>query len=113
MKEKEMLSAIYNAIDDKKGENIRILDISDLTVIADYFVIATGGNQNQVQAITDSVGETLLKNYQITPKQTEGYKYAGWILMDYGQIVVHIFGKEERAFYDLDRIWCDAKEVSL
>ena len=109
---KEMLNVIYNAISDRKGEDIRILDISGVTVMADYFVIASGNNKNQIQAIADSVNEAMIAN-KIELKATEGYNTAGWILMDYGDVIVHIFSKEERLFYDLERIWRDGKEIEI
>ena len=105
-----ILKEIYAAIDDKKGEDIRILDISGVSVMADYFVIASGNNKNQVQAIADNVNEAMMKN-KVDLKATEGYNTAGWILMDYGDVIVHIFSKEERLFYDLERIWRDGKLV--
>ena len=109
---KEILNVIYNAIEDRKGEDIRILDISGVTVMADYFVIASGNNKNQVQAIADSVNEAMIAN-KIELKATEGYNTAGWILMDYGDVIVHIFSKEERLFYDLERIWRDGKPIEI
>ena len=109
---KEILNVIYNAIEDRKGEDIRVLDISGVTVMADYFVIASGNNKNQVQAIADSVNEAMIAN-KIELKATEGYNTAGWILMDYGDVIVHIFSKEERLFYDLERIWRDGKEIEI
>lgn len=108
----EILKVINNAIEDRKGEDIRILDISGVTVMADYFVIASGNNKNQIQAIADSVNEAMIAN-KIELKATEGYNTAGWILMDYGDVIVHIFSKEERLFYDLERIWRDGKPIEL
>ncbi len=107
-----ILKEIYAAIDDKKGEDIRILDISGVSVMADYFVIASGNNKNQVQAIADNVNEAMMKN-KVDLKATEGYNTAGWILMDYGDVIVHIFSKEERLFYDLERIWRDGKPIEI
>ena len=107
-----ILKEIYAAIDDKKGEDIRILDISGVSVMADYFVIASGNNKNQVQAIADNVNEAMMKN-NVDLKATEGYNTAGWILMDYGDVIVHIFSKEERLFYDLERIWRDGKPIEI
>ena len=80
--------------------------------MADYFIIASGNNKNQVQAIADNVNEAMLEN-RLELKQTEGYNTAGWILMDYGDIIVHVFSKEERLFYDLERIWRDGKTVEI
>ncbi len=112
MESKEIVKKIYDAIEDKKGENIRIIDIANVSVVADYFIIASGSNKNQVQAIADNVDEALSK-IGLTVSHTEGYSNAGWILMDYGNYIVHIFDKEERIFYDLERIWRDGKDVNI
>ncbi len=112
MDNKELVKLIYNAIEDRKGENIRVLDISGVSVMADYFIIASGNNKNQVQAIADNVNEAMLEK-KVELKQTEGYNTAGWILMDYGDIIVHVFSKEERLFYDLERIWRDGKTIEI
>ena len=109
---KEMAKLAYEALEDKKGTNIRIIDIAQVSVIADYFIIASGENTNQVQAMVDNVEEALGRaGYEC--KQTEGYRTANWILLDYGDIVVHVFNKEDRLFYDLDRIWRDGKIVEI
>lgn len=109
---KELVKAAYDALDSKKGENIKIIDISDVSVLADYFIIASGSNHNQVQALVDQVQEKL---YQIghEPIQIEGYRTGNWILMDYGDIIVHVFSKEDRLFYDLERIWRDGKDIEI
>lgn len=112
MDNRQLVKMIYDAIDDRKGENIRILDISGVSVMADYFVIASGNNKNQVQAIADNVNEVMISN-EVMLKQTEGYNTAGWILMDYGDIIVHVFSKEDRLFYDLERIWRDGKNIEI
>ena len=112
MDNRQLIKLIYNAIDDRKGENIKLLDISEVSVMADYFVIASGNNKNQVQAIADSVNEAMIAN-KVELKATEGYNTAGWILMDYGDVIVHIFSKEERLFYDLERIWRDGKPIEI
>lgn len=103
---------IVNALDEKKAENIKTLDISNVSVMADYFIIASGNNRNQLQAICDNVIEKLHKTGHDL-KQVEGYDTANWILMDYGDVIVHIFDKENRLFYDLERIWSDGKEVVI
>ena len=108
----EVVKAIINALDEKKAEEIKTLDISNVSVMADYFIIASGNNRNQLQAIADNVTEKLHK-IGYTLKQIEGYESANWILMDYGDVIVHIFDKENRLFYDLERIWSDGKEVIL
>ncbi|MCI9162833.1 MAG: ribosome silencing factor [Lachnospiraceae bacterium] len=109
-REKEMVRLAIQALEDKKGEDIRIIDIREVSVLADYFIIASGSNANQVQAMTDNVEEVLGKaGYE--PKQIEGYRSANWILMDYGDIIVHVFCREDRLFYDLERIWRDGRIV--
>ena len=101
----------YDTLTDKKGGNIKIIDISGISPMADYFIIADGTNQNQLQAMCDAVDEALAKaGCQL--KQTEGNRNSTWILMDYTDIIVHVFSKEDRLFYDLERIWTDGKEVS-
>ena len=105
---KEMVKLAIHALEDKKGEDIRIIDIRQVSVLDDYFIIASGSNANQVQAMTDNVEEILGKSgYE--PRQIEGYRNANWILMDYGDIIVHVFCREDRLFYDLERIWRDGK----
>ena len=107
-RELEMTRLACKALDDKKGLDIKIIDIHDVSVIADYFVIASGTNQNQVQAMADNVEETLGKaGYE--SKQIEGSRNSSWILMDYGDLIVHVFDEENRLFYDLERIWRDGK----
>ena len=109
---KEMVKIAVAALDDKKGEDIRIIDISDVTVIADYFIIATGSNINQVQALVDNVQEALFKAGHETSK-IEGYHTGAWVLLDYNHIIIHVFSKEDRLFYDLERIWRDGKTVDV
>ena len=107
---KEMARLAYDAMDDKLAKDITIIDISGVSVVADYFLIADGKNRNQVQAIANNVDEFLGKaGYHA--KATEGYSTANWILMDYSDVIIHIFSTEDRAFYDLERIWRDGKVV--
>lgn len=105
---KEMAKIAYHALSDKKAENIQIIDISGISVLADYFVIADGSNQNQIEAMRDAVEEALYKA-GIPVRQVEGNRSSSWLLMDYGEIIVHVFSKEDRLFYDLERIWGDGK----
>ena len=105
---KEMVTLAIQALADKKGEDIRIIDIREVSVLADYFIIASGANAKQVQAMTDNVEEVLGRAGH-SPKQIEGYQSGNWILMDYRDIIVHLFCKEDRLFYDLERIWRDGK----
>ncbi len=104
----EMVKMAKTALEAKKAQDIKVIDIRDVTVIADYFLIADGSNPNQVQAMVDNVEEVLGKaGYEC--RQIEGYGTGGWILMDYDDIIIHAFCKEDRLFYDLERIWRDGK----
>lgn len=110
--EQEMVKLACKAMDEKKAEDIKIIDIHEVSVIADYFVIASGNNQNQVQAIVDNVQE-ILGRAGYEPKQVEGNRNSSWILMDYGDMIVHVFDQENRLFYDLERIWRDGKTLDV
>ena len=100
------------ALQDKKGEDIRVIDISGVTVIADYFIIASGSNPNQVQALVDNVEEQMYKAGYDDPR-VEGYNTASWVLLDYNDVIVHVFSQDDRLFYDLERIWRDGKEIDV
>lgn len=108
----QTIKAVYNALDDKKGIDIKVLDISEISVMADYFIIASGSNKSQVQALADNVEEEMLK-LDIHSRQVEGYPSGNWILMDYGDFIVHVFNQDDRLFYDLERIWKDGKLVEI
>lgn len=107
---KQMALAAYEALEDKKATDIRVIEIGEISPVADYFIIADGSSVPQVEAMTDSVSERLLR-LGIAPKRVEGTKNSGWILMDYGDIVVHVFSSQDRLFYDLERVWRDGKTV--
>lgn len=108
--ENEAVNLAYSALDDKKGIDIKVINIENISVIADYFIITSGSNVNQVKALADNVQEELGKaGYDY--KQIEGYNTANWILMDYGNIIIHIFNQDDRLFYDLERIWRDGKYI--
>ena len=108
---KAMAKIAYDALEDKKAVDITIIDISEVSVVADYFIIASGTNRNQVQALADNVEEQLGKA-GYTMKQAEGYRTGNWILLDYGDIIIHVFDSENRLFYDLERIWRDGKTIT-
>lgn len=107
---KQMAKIAYDAIDDKLGKDIKVIDIGSVSVVADYFIIASGSNKNQVQAIVDNVKEELGK-VGFYAKQIEGYQTANWILLDYNDIIIHIFDEDNRLFYDIERIWRDGKDI--
>ena len=100
------------ALEDKKAEDVKVIDIREISPIADFFIIADGMNQNQIQAMRDAVDEALYKA-DLKVRQVEGNQSSTWILMDYNDIIIHIFSKEDRLFYDLERIWKDGKEISV
>lgn len=108
---KTIAKLAIEALEDKKAEDIRIIDISQVSVIADYFIIAGGSNRSQIQALCDNVEEKLGRaGHHI--RQVEGYDTANWILMDFGDVIVHVFDKENRLLYDLERIWGDGRQVT-
>ena len=109
---KEMVKTAVAALQDKKGEDIRVIDISGVTVIADYFIIASGSNPNQVLALVDNVEEQMYKAGYDDPR-VEGYNTASWVLLDYNDVIVHVFSQDDRLFYDLERIWRDGKEIDV
>lgn len=109
---KNYLKLIVDALEDKKAEDIQIIDISEISTVADYFVITNGSNRSQIQALSDSVEEKLAAQ-KIYPKNIEGYHTANWILMDYRDILVHVFDTESHDFYDLEHMWRDGKNVEL
>ena len=107
-----MTSAEYCKIAVKALEDKKVIDIREISPIADFFIIADGMNQNQIQAMRDAVDEALYKA-DLKVRQVEGNQSSTWILMDYNDIIIHIFSKEDRLFYDLERIWKDGKEISV
>ena len=98
---------------DKKAFNMVALDLREIASFTEFFIIATGSNQRQVQAIADEINEQLKKQVNTRPVRIEGYNSAEWVLVDYGDFVVHVFNNDARAFYDLERLWRDARRVTL
>jgi len=107
----QMAKLAIQAMEDKKAEDIKVIDISEVSVIADYFLIAGGTNPNQIRAMCDNVQE-VLGRAGFDCRQIEGYDTANWVLMDFGDVIVHIFDKENRLLFDLERIWRDGKIMS-
>lgn len=110
MTSRELAKIAVHALEDKKGMDISVIDISKVSVIADYFVIATGSNTNQVQALVDNVENEMAKN-GITQCNKEGNSSSTWILMDFKEIIVHVFSEDDRTFYNLERIWRDGVQI--
>ena len=109
-KSKEMIKIIVDALNDKKAEDIRVIDISNISVISDYFVIANGSNPNQIQALVDNIEEKMGKGGYIERK-VEGYNAASWISLDYEDVIVHVFSRDDRQFYNLEKVWSDGITV--
>lgn len=101
-----------NTLDKHKAEDIKVLEVSRITSIADYFLLASGGSANQVKSLSDYVEEELAKVGK-TPLRNEGYQTGDWITLDYGDVLIHVFRREIRDFYDLERLWVDATDVDI
>ena len=109
---RNLVKLACDALEDKKASDVTVLDIRTVSVIADYFIIASGENERQVEALSDAVDEALGRaGYE--RRSVEGYSSKRWILLDYNDVVIHIFNREDRRFYDLERIWRDGKRVEL
>ena len=107
---KEMARVAFGALEDKKGEDTCVIDISHVSVLADYFVISNGNSDSQVRALVDNVEEKMHKA-GFTQKQGEGRNGGSWVLLDYGDIIVHVFDRENREFYNLELIWSDGRRL--
>lgn len=110
---KELALIAVKALDEKKGKEIAALEVADQTTLADYFVIATGSSNTQINALSGSVEKAMEEQAGEKPLRREGYRDGTWVLLDYGCIVVHVFNAEARAFYDLERLWADGKPLDL
>ena len=110
----ELISLIVQAIEDIKGQNISLLDLRNIeNTVCDYFIICNGNSNTQVNAIANSVQKNVSKNIREKPYQIEGVENAEWILMDYVNVVVHVFQKHKREYYDIDNLWGDAKITEI
>ena len=112
MTPKEVAAVAAKALDDRKGVDISLLEITDVTTIADYFLICTGTSNTHVKSLCDAVEEAM-DNAGEPALRREGHRSGTWVLLDYGCLVVHVFTEETRQFYDLERLWTDAKRVDL
>ena len=110
---KELALLAAKALSDKKGREIQTLEIGDLTTLADYFIIATGSSNTQINALVDNVEKELTEQAGEEPLHREGYRGGTWVLLDYGCIAVHVFNAEAREFYGLERLWRDGRPVDL
>lgn len=112
MEAKELMEEVVRILDSKKADDIRSIRIGDLTILADYFVIAAGNSNTQVKMLADEV-EYQLSQKGIEPHSTEGYRSENWIVLDYSTVVIHIFLRETREFYNLERLWADGEQVDI
>ena len=112
MTSREVAKKACSYLDEKKAVDIKIIDISKISIVADYFIIAGASNSRQVKALADNVEEKLGKE-GVVPNHIEGYQSAKWILMDYNDVIIHVFNQEERLFYDLERIWTDGQVIEM
>lgn len=112
MTELEIAQLAAKAAEDKKGNNVVILDLKGLSIIADYFVVCHGNSETQVQAIVDNIKDST-EEVGLTVRGREGYDEARWVLIDLGDVVVHVFHRDEREFYNIERLWKDAPVVSV
>lgn len=106
-----MARHIVRLIEDKKGEDILLLDLTELDTFTDYFVFCSGKSDRQLNALYDDIRESVKSKYELIPWSREGNGESEWILMDYGDVVVHLFGPEKRAFYDLEGFWKQGKAL--
>ena len=110
MNSREIAKLMVTALEDKKAEEITVIDISEVSTIADYFVIANATNSSQLGAMQDAVDEAMY-THGIHAKQVEGNQFSTWLLMDYEDVIVHLFLKEDRHFYNLEKLWRDGKTI--
>ena len=112
MNKKELTEAICRAALDKKAQNVTVIDVKELTVISENFVICSGASKSQVKAISDNIEEMLSKN-GVEPLRVDGYSDARWVILDYGNVLAHVFYEEDRIFYNLERLWNNGSNTYL
>ena len=111
MEPKEIANQIAHALDEKQGREIVILDVEDIVGYTSYFIVVSGRSDRQVQALVEHVRRTMKDDFDIYPRGVEGVESGRWALIDFGDAVVHVFREDERNFYDLEGLWCDAPRV--
>jgi len=107
----ELAKKIVEILDEKKALDIQTLAVGDKTILADYFIIAGGSSTTQVRALADELSVRMSQNYGVRPSRTEGIQSANWILLDYNSVIVHIFHRETREFYNLEKLWSEGSEI--
>ena len=108
----EIVKKVVNVLNDKKATDIKVIKVGDLTILANYFILATGTSSTQVKALADEV-DFKLGEKGLQPKSIEGKSSGNWIVLDYIDVVFHVFYKDTRDFYDLERLWQDAEEIDV
>ena len=108
----ELATAAAKILDNKKALDLKLIGIKDISILADYFVLATGTSNTHVKSLSDEV-EFKLKELNVAPQHTEGYRSNSWVVLDYGSVIVHVFTPESRQFYDLDRLWHDGEPIEI
>lgn len=106
-----MARTVVNVIEDRKGEDIVMLDLRTLSPIADFFVIGTADNERMLRALVRNVDQQMMEQHNLQARTIEGSPESGWVLMDYNWVIVHIFSRERREYYRLDKLWADAPVV--
>ena len=113
MESKDLALRAAAILDKRKASSVKVLKVRDLTVLTDYFVIASGTSSTHVKSLGEEVDFQLDKNEGIQPLHTEGVDSRSWVVLDYGEVIVHVFTPEAREFYDLDHMWADGEEVDI
>jgi len=103
----DMKAVAIGALEDRKARDIVVIDVDNLTVLADSFIICNGTSTTHIKALSDSVEKSLMDAYGVAAKRREGYNSARWILLDYGDIIIHVFHEQDRRYYDIERLWSD------
>lgn len=109
----EMVEKIVKTLDRMKAQDIKVLKVTNLTILADYFIIANGNSTTHTRSLAGAIEFRLSNDDGIKPTRTEGYASANWIVLDYSDIIVHVFNKESRDYYQLERLWADGEEVDI
>lgn len=113
MEHNNSVKIAYKALDDKMGIDINVIHVGEVSPLADYFIVASANNSSQLKAMAEEVEEKLYKEAGLKKKHSEGMQTKSWILLDFGDIVIHLFNKEDREFYNIERIWADANFVDV
>lgn len=113
MNSRDLAKKVTKALDNKKADNINVVKIDELTILTDYFVIASATNITHTKALADEVEMKVKEEYKMNPLRVEGYQAGSWIVMDYGSVIVHIFYEQTREFYNLDKLWTDGEKQDV